>query len=113
MIEDLWKPVKYDKTGRYFNRLIQFFIFFSIDWVKRVFHTAMAKDRVRIQLIWGVALVLAGIGVYFRIPQVLPKIEQIAQFSSVAAYIRFCFYLLGTLLIVGGVKKIIDHYPKS
>ena len=64
-----------------------------------------------IQFIWGCLLILAGIGVFFRIPQVMPQIEKIEYFSS--AFVRFCFYLLGILLIGGGAKKIYDYYYKS
>ena len=73
----------------------------------------MAKNRVVVQMVWGVALVLAGIGVFFRIPQVMPRIKQIEQFSSIIGFIYFCFYLLGILLIIGGSKKIYDHYQKT
>ena len=41
------------------------------------------KNKPIIQIIWGIALTLAGIGVFYRIPQVMPRIEQIKQFSSV------------------------------
>ena len=70
------------------------------------------KNKTVIQLIWGVALVLAGIGVFFRIPQVMPKIAQIEHFSGVMFFIRFCFYLIGILLIGGGSIKIYYHYSK-
>lgn len=72
------------------------------------------KDRSKTvsQLIWGIALVLAGAGVFFRIPQVMPKIETIEWFSSSLLFVRFCFYLLGILLIVGGSKKIYHYYRK-
>lgn len=73
-----------------------------------------ARDRSKTvtQIIWGVALVLAGAGVFFRIPQVMPKIEKIEWFSSSLFFVRFCFYLLGVLLITGGSKKIYHHYRK-
>jgi hypothetical protein len=73
-----------------------------------------ARDRSKTvtQIIWGVALVLAGAGVFFRIPQVMPKIEKIEWFSSSLFFVRFCFYLLGVLLIAGGSKKIYHHYRK-
>ena len=72
------------------------------------------KDRTKTvkQLIWGIALVLAGLGVFFRIPQVMPKIETIEWFSSSLIFIRFCFYFLGILLIAGGSKKIYYYYRK-
>ncbi len=70
------------------------------------------KNKTVVQLIWGIALVLAGIGVFFRIPQVMPKIAKIEQFSGVMFFIRFCFYLIGMLLIGGGSKKIYSNYSK-
>ena len=71
-----------------------------------------SRNKITVQMIWGVALALAGIGVFYRIPQVMPKIEQIEYFSSAMFYVRFCFYLLGVLLIGGGSKKIYDNYQK-
>ena len=62
------------------------------------------------QLIWGLALVLAGLGVFYRIPQVMPKIETIGQFASAGWFIRFCFYFMGIFLVGGGAKKIIAYY---
>lgn len=62
------------------------------------------------QIIWGCMLVMAGVGVFIRVPQVMPKVEQIEFFSSSLPFIRFCFYLIGCLLIGGGIKKLIDNY---
>ena len=73
---------------------------------------SLDKNKIVIQIIWGVVLVLAGIGVFFRIPQVMPKIEKIEYFSSVMFFVRFCFYLLGILLVGGGSKKIYNNYLK-
>ena len=70
----------------------------------------MDDSKRRFQLIWGIALVAAGIGVFYRIPQVMPKIESMAQFSQLTIYIRFCFYIMGIFLIGGGAKKIYAHY---
>ncbi|MES0445567.1 MAG: hypothetical protein ABUJ92_03405 [Desulfobacterales bacterium] len=70
------------------------------------------RNKTFVQIIWGVALVFAGTAVFFRIPQVMPRIEKIEQFSSAMVYIRFCFYLLGILLVGGGSKKIYDNYRK-
>ena len=72
----------------------------------------MLKNKPAIQVIYGIALTLAGIGVFYRIPQVMPRVEQIQQFSSVIGFIRFCFYLMGVLLIGGGLKKIYANYKK-
>ena len=57
-------------------------------------------------------LVLAGLGVFYRIPQVMPRIEQMTSFSGVLGLIRFCFYFIGVLLVYGGGRKLYDHYRK-
>ncbi|MBW1698455.1 MAG: hypothetical protein JRH18_22185 [Deltaproteobacteria bacterium] len=72
----------------------------------------MLRNRSLVQFIWGIALVMAGIGVFFRTSQLLPRIAQIEQFASLTTYIRFCFYLIGIVLIGGGSKKIYDNYPR-
>ena len=72
-----------------------------------------ASPRTRIHLVWGVILTLTGIGVFFRIPQVMPEIAKIEFFAAVLTWIRFCFYLLGILLISGGLKKIFDNYRRA
>jgi hypothetical protein len=64
------------------------------------------KSKIHFQLAWGILLLLAGVGVFFRIPQVMPQIKTIESFASIIGFIYFCFYLLGFLLILGGVKKI-------
>ena len=73
----------------------------------------MPKNKNSIQVIWGVLLVIAGVGVFFRIPQVMPEIKKIEYFSSAIFFIQFCFYLMGSLLIGGGAKKIYHHYSRS
>jgi hypothetical protein len=71
------------------------------------------SSRSMLQLVWGIALVLAGVGVFVRIPQVMPKLEQIAWFQGSFWIIRFCFILLGILLIGGGMKKVLHHFRPS
>lgn len=67
------------------------------------------KGRNTIQMVWGVALILAGCGVFYRIPQVLPKLAHIQTFASAMGFIQFCFYLMGIILIGGGVQKIVRY----
>jgi len=66
-----------------------------------------------VQLIWGMALVAAGIGVFFRIPEVMPQIRAIPVFADMIPFITFCFYLMGLILIGGGGKKILRHFRKE
>ena len=70
----------------------------------------MARERSTIQLIWGTVLVLAGLGVFYRIPQVMPQIKTIEYFRPVIPFVYFCFYLIGVLLIIGGGRKLLAVY---
>jgi len=72
----------------------------------------MDKNRTYLQIVWGVLLVLAGVGVFFRIPQVMPKVKTIEYFASAIGFVYFCFYLLGFLLILGGTRKIYANYKQ-
>ena len=73
----------------------------------------MPEEKNKIQLIWGVILLLAGIGVFFRIPQVMPEIKKIEHFAAYIPFIYFSFYLLCILLVVGGARKIYRYIQKS
>jgi cobalamin biosynthesis protein CobD/CbiB len=72
----------------------------------------MDKSKIHLQLVWGALLLLAGVGVFFRIPQVMPQIKTIETFAAIIGFIYFCFYFLGVLLIVGGARKIYDNLKK-
>ena len=72
----------------------------------------MPDKKNKLQLIWGIVLLLAGMGVFFRIPQVMTEIKKIEHFAAYIPFIYFSFYLLGILLIVGGGRKIY-HYLKQ
>lgn len=76
-------------------------------------HQEQQHSRNNLQLIYGIALLLAGLGVFYRIPQVMPQIASIKQFASAAWFIRFCFYFMGIILVGGGVKKILAHFKES
>ena len=67
----------------------------------------MADKKNTLQFIWGILLLIAGVGVFFRIPQVMPEIKKIEHFAPYMIFI--CFYLLGILLIVGGGRKVYNY----
>jgi cobalamin biosynthesis protein CobD/CbiB len=73
----------------------------------------MADKKNSLQLIWGILLLFAGIGVFFRIPQVMPEVKKIEHFTPYMVFIYFCFYLLGVLLIGGGGKKVYRYIKES
>ncbi len=70
----------------------------------------MTRENARFHLIWGALLLMAGIGVFFRIPQVMPRIRGMAQLAAVSGFVQFCFYLMGILLVGGGARKILYSY---
>lgn len=70
----------------------------------------MADQKSTFQLVWGIALVLAGIGVLYRIPQVMPRILQIEQFAAAKGFIYFCLYLMAVILLYGGGRKIYGYF---
>lgn len=72
----------------------------------------MAADKPVVKMLWGIVLILAGLGVFYRIPQVMPEIETIEQFASISWFIRFCFYFIGILLVGAGLKRCRDSYQK-
>jgi len=73
----------------------------------------MNAQKSIVHLLWGVALVQAGLGVFYRIPYVMPQIEKIEYFYEVMGFIRFCFYLMAVLLIGGGSRKIYQHFKPT
>ncbi len=72
----------------------------------------MEKNKTYFQLVYGIVLVLVGIGVFFRIPQVMPRIKAIEYFAPVIGFIYFSLYLLGALLVFGGARKIFEQARK-
>lgn len=67
----------------------------------------MYSQKIVFQLIWGILLMLAGIGVIFRVEQVLPRIEaQFEYFTAIRWFVRLSFYLIAIVLIGGGGKKV-------
>lgn len=64
------------------------------------------------QLLWGTALALMGLGVFFRVDTALGRLAEFPAFQSGATVFlaRLSFYLMGVILLGGGIKKIIAQY---
>ncbi len=71
------------------------------------------QSKGKTQLIWAGALILMGIAVFFRIPQVMPKLAEMGHSAATIGFIRVCFYIIGFLLIGGCVKKVIQHFKSN
>ena len=69
----------------------------------------MRNQRNGMQLLWGAALTIAGVGVFVILPVRMKQIAQMRQaelYSLDMLFLWFCFGLLGLLLIGGGLRKI-------
>ena len=73
----------------------------------------MNKNKESIQLLWGAALILMGIALFFAIPGKMSQIEKIGQFSNALPFIKFSFYFIAVFLILGGGKKILQFKKKG
>lgn len=68
------------------------------------------RSKNTVQIVWGTALILVGVAVFFRIPQVIPQLVQMGQSSTTVWFVRICFYLMGFLLVGGGIKKFVQYF---
>jgi hypothetical protein len=68
-----------------------------------------SNQRYIFQIIYGVLLLLAGVGLFFRIPQVVESME---SYRSSLQFFRICLYIIGCLLVGGGIKKIHINYKQ-
>jgi uncharacterized membrane protein HdeD (DUF308 family) len=61
-----------------------------------------------LQLFWGIALMAAGVAVFFKTYQVIPSIQGLNKTSA-----TICIYLMGAILLGGGLKKILGYFSNS
>ena len=73
---------------------------------------SMNKKNI-IQIIWGILLAVAGASVIYNVPQKIIEIQNSKLSTSSLLFLKISFYFLGLLLLAGGIKKIIDNYPKE
>jgi len=63
-------------------------------------------DKKNIRFYYGIVLIAVGLGVFYRIPQVMPQIETIEFFKQKLFLVKLCFYILGVFLILAGGIRI-------
>ena len=73
------------------------------------------KDQPKnhIQLIWAVILVSMGCAVFFEIPRKMAQLNQIYQTPEKIWAFKICFYLLGILLVGGGIRKTVQYFQTN
>ena len=64
----------------------------------------------RINFYYGIVIVFVGMAVFYRIPQVMPKIATIDFFVQKLFIVKTCFYILGILLVLAGSIRIYKNY---
>ena len=67
-------------------------------------------DKKNFGFYYGIVLVGVGLGVFYRIPQVVQQVAAIEFFSQSLFLVRLSFYVLGVLLILAGGIRIYKNY---
>lgn len=67
-------------------------------------------DKKKFKFYYGILLVAVGLGVFYRIPQVMLQVETIDFFKEKLFLVRSSFYILGGLLILAGAVRIYKNY---
>jgi uncharacterized membrane protein YqgA involved in biofilm formation len=70
-------------------------------------------DKKTFTFYYGLVLIAVGLGVFYRIPQVMPQVAAIEFFSEKLLILKFCFYKLGGLLILAGGIRVFKNYKNS
>jgi len=70
-------------------------------------------DKQKLTFYYGIILVVVGIAVFIRVPQVVSQIETIDFFRNKIGIVKFCSYFLGFLLVLAGGVRIGKNYKKS
>ena len=63
-------------------------------------------DKNKLRFIYGIILVAVGLGVFYRVPQVMPQIESIEFFARNPIIVKIVLYILGLFLILAGGIRI-------
>jgi len=70
-------------------------------------------DKRTFTFYYGLVLIAVGIGVFFRIPEVVTQVETIEFFKNKIGIVTFCFYFLGFLLVLAGAIRVFKNYKKD
>ncbi len=67
-------------------------------------------DKKNFQFYYGLVITVVGFGVFYRIPQVIQRIEPIDFFSKKILVVKFCLYVLGAMLVIAGSMRIYKNF---
>jgi hypothetical protein len=63
-------------------------------------------NRKKFTFFYGIVLIAVGLGVFYRIPAVMPQVAAIDFFSNKLGLVKFCFYILGIFLVIAGAVRV-------
>ncbi len=67
-------------------------------------------DKKKFTLYYGIILIAVGLGVIYRVPEVMVKVETIEFFSQKMLLVKSCSYILAALLILAGGIRVFKNY---
>ena len=67
-------------------------------------------DKKKFQFYYGIIITAVGLGVFYRIPQVMPQIESIEFFRHKIGVVKASSYILGAMLVILGALKAFKNY---
>ena len=67
-------------------------------------------DKKKLAFYYGLILITVGLGVFYRIPAVSEQVAAIEFFSRKMFLVKFCFYMLGTCLVIAGGIRVYKNY---
>jgi len=67
-------------------------------------------DKKKIDFYYGIVITVVGLAVFYRIPQVMPRVATIEFFEQKLLIVKACFYILGGLLVLAGGIRIYKNY---
>lgn len=70
-------------------------------------------DKQKLTFYYGIILIVVGIAVFIRVPQVVPQLETIEFFKNKIGIVKFSSYFLGFLLVLAGGVRLARNRKKS
>lgn len=71
----------------------------------------MSEKKSTVQKIWGMALLLAGVSMFFAIPEKVNEIQAAAGYSQgQIIFLQICFYIMSLVLTIGGGRKLYKNF---
>jgi uncharacterized membrane protein HdeD (DUF308 family) len=71
------------------------------------------QPKNHLQLIWAVVLMSVGVAVFLEIPRKMSQLVQLWQSPAKIWAFKICFYLVGILLVGGGIRKMIQYFQPN